>query len=49
MLGSDYPFPLGEADLPGRLIQESSLSEAIKEKLLWTNAADFLGIELDNA
>ncbi|KAG0433059.1 hypothetical protein HPB47_020267 [Ixodes persulcatus] len=30
MLGSDYPFPLGEADLPGRLIEESSFGETIK-------------------
>lgn len=47
MLGSDYPFPLGEADLPGRLIEESTLGETVKEKLLWRNAADFLGIDVD--
>ncbi|KAM7302038.1 2-amino-3-carboxymuconate-6-semialdehyde decarboxylase [Ixodes scapularis] len=49
MLGSDYPFPLGEADLPGRLIEESSFSETIKEKLLWRNAAAFLGVDIDKA
>ncbi|CAN8021556.1 unnamed protein product [Ixodes persulcatus] len=49
MLGSDYPFPLGEADLPGRLIEESSFGETIKEKLLWRNAATFLGIDIDKA
>lgn len=49
MLGSDYPFPLGEADLPGRLIEESSFGETIKEKLLWRNAAAFLGIDIDKA
>ena len=45
VLGSDYPFPLGEHH-PGKLIESmSSLSSEAKEKLLWKNAASFLGIE----
>lgn len=44
-LGSDYPFPLGEHH-PGRLIESmSELSKDTKEKLLWKNATEFLGIE----
>jgi len=43
ILGSDYPFPLGE-DHPGQLVQESSLSEDIKHKILETNALEFLGL-----
>lgn len=41
-LGSDYPFPLGE-HMPGKMIQEMGLSEAIAEKLLHTNALRWLG------
>lgn len=45
VLGSDYPFPLGEHH-PGKLIESmSSLSSEAKENLLWKNAASFLGIE----
>lgn len=47
VLGSDYPFPLGEADHPGNLIEKSDLENDVKEKLLWKNAAKFLGMELD--
>jgi len=43
MLGSDYPFPLGEHRI-GELIRSSDLTEATKAKLLGTNAADFLGL-----
>ncbi len=44
VLGSDYPFPLGEHE-PGKLIESlSSLSAESREKLLWKNAAEFLGI-----
>lgn len=43
VLGSDYPFPLGEHE-PGILIESmSSLSQESREKLLWKNAAEFLG------
>ncbi len=41
-LGSDYPFPLGEA-CPGELIESiQELSAALKEKLLWKNALQWL-------
>ena len=46
MLGSDYPFPLGEWR-PGDMIAEhSTLSISTKRKLLAFNACEFLGIEL---
>eukprot|EP00762_Andalucia_godoyi_P008583 ANDGO_04597.mRNA.1 2-amino-3-carboxymuconate-6-semialdehyde decarboxylase len=42
MLGTDYPFPLGE-DVPGTLIEASKkLSSADKEQLLARTALDFL-------
>jgi len=45
VLGSDYPFPLGEHH-PGKLIESmSELSVESKEKLLWKNAIEFLGSE----
>lgn len=45
VLGSDYPFPLGEHH-PGKLIESmSDLSAESKEKLLWENAVEFLGKE----
>jgi aminocarboxymuconate-semialdehyde decarboxylase len=42
-MGSDYPFPLGEHK-PGKLIEESNLSISIKDKLLFENAKQWLGI-----
>ncbi|HMS66038.1 MAG TPA: amidohydrolase family protein [Ignavibacteria bacterium] len=46
MLGSDYPFPLGEHE-PGKLIESmNSISADSKEKLLWKNAVEFLGISI---
>jgi aminocarboxymuconate-semialdehyde decarboxylase len=43
-MGSDYPFPLGEHS-PGELIESmAELNKAVKEKLLWKNAAEFLGL-----
>jgi aminocarboxymuconate-semialdehyde decarboxylase len=45
--GSDYPFPLGE-DLPGDLVQKATfLSEEEKQKILWKNGLDFLGLSED--
>ena len=45
VLGSDYPFPLGE-HFPGKLIESMNvLSAESKERLLWKNAAEFLGAE----
>lgn len=43
MLGTDYPFPLGE-NTPGKLILDSELSLTVKEKLLSTNALQWLGL-----
>lgn len=46
VLGSDYPFPLGEAH-PGQLIESmKQLSSNVKNKLLAENACEFLGIDL---
>lgn len=44
LLGSDYPFPLGEERI-GRLIRNSELSEQAKSKLLYRNAVQFLGLK----
>ena len=45
VMGSDYPFPLGEHH-PGKLIESLSvLSAESKERLLWKNAVEFLGME----
>jgi aminocarboxymuconate-semialdehyde decarboxylase len=40
-MGSDYPFPLGE-HTPGKLIEDAKLDLAIAEKLLFTNAQNWL-------
>ena len=42
-LGSDYPFPLGEAH-PGKLIESIKLSAKEKARLLSGTAREFLGI-----
>ncbi|HEY4373343.1 MAG TPA: amidohydrolase family protein [Burkholderiales bacterium] len=44
MLGSDYPFPLGELSI-GKLIRESAFSATAKEKMLGGNALRFLGLD----
>lgn len=44
MLGSDYPFPLGEHRV-GTLIRSSHLSQHAKLRLLGENALNFLGLE----
>lgn len=43
-LGSDYPFPLGEQH-PGKLIEEMNFNKELKEKLLFKNAKDWLGLK----
>lgn len=43
-LGTDYPFPLGELE-PGKLIHKSSFTNNVKEKLLSSNALDWLGMK----
>ena len=45
LLGSDYPFPLGEEHV-GALIRESRLSGRAKAQLLGGNAKQFLRLEL---
>lgn len=48
ILGTDYPFPLGEIDDPGGLIESVyATDEDIKQKLLWDNAVEFLGLTSD--
>ena len=42
-LGSDYPFPLGEHH-PGKLIEGMHFEPSVKEKLLYKNANDWLGL-----
>ena len=42
-LGSDYPFPLGEHH-PGLLIEQMNFANELKEKLLFKNANEWLGI-----
>ena len=44
MLGSDYPFPLGEHNI-GSLIRTSQLPQTAKQRLLGDNAAGFLRLE----
>src|SRR3990172_3580956 len=44
VMGSDYPFSLGEHE-PGKLIESmAEMNNVVKEKLLWKNAVEFLGI-----
>lgn len=42
-VGSDYPFPLGEHH-PGKLVEELELPAEVKEKIMYRNALDWLGI-----
>ena len=44
MLGSDYPFPLGEPS-PGSLIQSMPYDESIIEMLMHGSALNWLGLE----
>ncbi|HLW99702.1 MAG TPA: tryptophan 2,3-dioxygenase family protein [Candidatus Acidoferrales bacterium] len=44
LLGSDYPFPLGEERV-GRLVSNSKLPSDVKTKLVGGNACNFLGIQ----
>ena len=45
VLGSDYPFPLGE-DNPGEIIEKNSnINENIKKDILYKNALNWLGLE----
>jgi len=44
MLGSDYPFPLGEHGV-GTLIRSSNLTPHAKQRLLGDNALQFMGLK----
>ena len=46
-LGTDYPFPLGELQ-PGKLIEDSYYSDEIKNKFLFQNALNWLGLNQEN-
>lgn len=47
MLGSDYPFPLGEQN-PGELVRSvDSLPVGAREAILGSNATDFFGLQND--
>jgi aminocarboxymuconate-semialdehyde decarboxylase len=46
MLGSDYPFPLGEERV-GSLIRQSNLPQHAKAQLLSKNAIRFLGLQAE--
>jgi aminocarboxymuconate-semialdehyde decarboxylase len=48
MLGSDYPFPLGEHRV-GTLIRSSHLTASAKDRLLGGNALEFLGLPGDTS
>jgi aminocarboxymuconate-semialdehyde decarboxylase len=48
MLGSDYPFPLGEHRI-GELIRSSQLTAQAKDRLLGGNAMEFLGLPNEKA
>ena len=48
LLGSDYPFPLGEERV-GSLIRQSNLSQEAKARLLGRNAIRFLGLRNETA
>lgn len=46
MLGTDYPFPLGEQE-PGRLIHGLDLPASDQERLYHRNALDWLGMDAE--
>ena len=44
LLGSDYPFPLGEEHV-GNVVRTSGLSADVERRLLGANAVEFLGLD----
>ena len=44
MLGSDYPFPLGEQQVGALIRGDRTLTARVRGKLLQTNAAAFFGL-----
>jgi aminocarboxymuconate-semialdehyde decarboxylase len=49
MLGSDYPYPLGEQQVGGLIRSHPTLKAATRDRLLHGNAAAFFGLEADAA
>lgn len=44
MLGSDYPFPLGEQEIGQLIARSDSFSETQKQKMLYQNAGQFFNL-----
>lgn len=42
-VGSDYPFPLGELNPPGGIVEQHLSDHKLREKILWDNAMNWLG------
>jgi aminocarboxymuconate-semialdehyde decarboxylase len=49
MLGSDYPYPLGEQQVGSLIRSHVALSDSVREKLLRANATCFFGLEATRA
>jgi len=49
MLGSDYPFPLGEQHVGSLIRSQETLSPATRAKLLHGNASEFFGLDVVRA
>ena len=47
MLGSDYPFPLGDLEI-GAFIEEMGLTKQTVERIFRTNALEWLGVDDDD-
>ncbi|ELU15529.1 hypothetical protein CAPTEDRAFT_91177, partial [Capitella teleta] len=45
MLGTDYPFPLGELDCGSLIESMEDFDQELKDKLLADNAIRFLGLD----
>ena len=43
LLGSDYPYPLGEQEV-GRLVTHADLSPSVQQKILLRNTLTFFGL-----
>lgn len=49
IMGTDYPFPLGEIDRPGGIIEDVfGNDQEIFENMMWRNAFLFLGLKEDH-
>jgi aminocarboxymuconate-semialdehyde decarboxylase len=49
MLGSDYPYPLGEQQVGNLIRNQEGLPQRVRDKLLQANAARFFGLESGRA